>query len=111
MENFSFFAVLCALWLGFGLMSAQAQAPTIKSRTFYYNGTCTGTDQVFSKPFSPTVTGTVIGGDILLFQPFAGTGINYVFAGIAGGTNIILWAGPGQSTSISLAPVTQILLK
>jgi len=74
-EKVGFFAVLCALWLGFGTMSAQAQVPTVKSRNFYYNGTCTGTDQVFLRPFTPTVTGAVIGGDILLFQPPAGIGL------------------------------------
>jgi hypothetical protein len=94
-KKFSVLAVLSALWLGFGTVSAQAQVPAVKSQTLYYSGTCTGTDEVTSKPFSPTVTGTVIGGDILLFQPPT-SGITYAFAGIAGSTNLILWAGPGD---------------
>jgi hypothetical protein len=88
-------AVLCALLLGFASMSAQAQVQ-VRSQTFFFNGTCTGTDQVFTRPFNPTITATVIGGDIQIFQDPVG-GVNYAFAGIAGGTNIILWDGPKQT--------------
>jgi hypothetical protein len=100
------FAVLCALCLGFGSMSAQAQLQ-VRSQTFFFNGTCTGTDQVFARPFSPTITATVIGGDIQVFQDPVG-GVNYAFAGIAGGTNIILWDGPKQTHVTSFPGFTGI---
>ena len=96
MKKLSVFAGLCTLWLGFGTLSAQAQAPVLLSQTLYFNGTCNGTDQVFTKPFSPTFTGEVTGGDIVVSQN-PPSGINYAFGGFAGSTNIILWAGPGQT--------------
>src|SRR5436305_8692778 len=92
-------SVLLALLLGVASVSAQAQVQ-VRSQIFYFNGTCNGTDQVFVRPFSPTITATVIGGDILVFQDPPG-GINYAFAGIAGGTNLILWAGPKQTNVVS----------
>ena len=93
----SIVAALCALCLGLGTIPARAaDSDLVKSQTFFFNGTCTGTDQIANKPFNPTFTGKIIGGDIILFQNPAG-GINYAFAGIVGGTNIILWAGPGQT--------------
>jgi hypothetical protein len=88
-------AAVWVLWLGFASMPAQAQE-VVKSQTFFFSSTCTGTDQVTLRSFNPTFTGKVIGGDILVFQNPTG-GINYAFAGIAGGTNIILWAGLGQT--------------
>jgi hypothetical protein len=95
-KKFGVFAGLCALWLGFGIMSAQAQAPPQLSQTFYFNGTCNGTDQVFTKPFTPTFTGEVTGGDIVVSEN-PPSGINYAFGGFAGSTNVVLWAGPGQT--------------
>jgi len=59
-------------------MSAQAQQQ-VRSQTFFFNGTCTGTDQIFQRPFSPTITATVTGGDIQIFQDPTG-GVNYAFA-------------------------------
>jgi len=56
-RRLSVIAVLCALCLGFGSMLAQAQLQ-VRSQTFFFNGTCTGTDQVFSRTFSPTITAT-----------------------------------------------------
>src|SRR5206468_2047342 len=88
-------ALMGALWLGLASMSAQAQVQ-VRSQTFFFNGTCTGTDQVFVRNFNPAITATVTGGDIQIFQNPTG-GINYAFTGIAGGTNIILWAGPQQT--------------
>src|SRR5271169_5782068 len=96
MNKFSRLAGLCVLWLGFGTMSAQAQVPVLLSQTFYFDGTCTGADQVFTKAFSPTFTGEVTGGDIVVSQNPA-SGINFAFGGFAGSTNIILWAGPGET--------------
>jgi hypothetical protein len=95
MKKLSMVVALWALCLGLFGLPAQAQE-LVKSQTFFFNGTCTGTDQVSTKPFNPTFTGKVIGGDILVFQNPT-NGINYAFSGIAGGTNIILWAGPGQT--------------
>src|SRR5438132_13235283 len=89
-------AVSWAVLLGFAGISAEAQTFTVKSQTFFFNGTCTGTDQVFVRNFNPTITATVIGGDIQIFQNPTG-GVNYAFAGIAGTTNIILWDGPQQT--------------
>jgi|SRR5271165_3409470 len=88
-------AVSLALLLGFASISAQAQQ-SVKSQTFFFNGTCTGTDQIFTRPFNPTITATVTGGDIQIFQNPTG-GVNYAFVGLAGSTNIIIWDGPGQT--------------
>jgi hypothetical protein len=93
-KQLSTFAVLCALCFGF---SMSAQAVSVFSQTFYYNGTCTGLDQTTTLPFPTPVTATLGGGDIVIFQPPAAPGINYAFAGISASTNIILWAGPGQT--------------
>ena len=94
LRKLGFFSVLAALWLGLSSMSAQAQS--VKTQTFFFSGTCTGTDQVFVRPFSPTITATVTGGDIQVFQNPTG-GVNYAFAGIAGTSNIVIWDGPGQT--------------
>jgi hypothetical protein len=97
MKKLSSLIALCALFVGFGAVAAHAaDSDIVKSQTFFFNGTCTGTDQVFNRPFNPTFTGKIIGGDIIVFQN-PNNGINYAFAGVAGGTNIILWAGPQQT--------------
>jgi hypothetical protein len=94
-KKISAIALMGALWLALASMSAQAQVQ-VRSQTFFFNGTCTGTDQVFTRPFNPTITATVIGGDIQIFQNPTG-GVNYAFAGLAGSTNIIIWDGPQQT--------------
>ena len=88
-------AILSGLLFGLGSMSAQAQMQ-VRSQTFFFNGNCTGTDQVFTRPFNPAITATVTGGDIQIFQNPTG-GVNYAFAGFAGSTNIVIWDGPGQT--------------
>jgi len=95
MKKLSVFAALCGLSLGICSMAAHAQE-VVHSQTLYFNGNCTGTDETSDRPFSPTFTGKVFGGDITVFENPSG-GINYAFAGIAGGTNIILWAGPKET--------------
>src|SRR5690242_18171091 len=88
-------AILSGLLFGLGSMAAQAQVQ-VRSQTFFFNGNCTGTDQVFTRPFNPAITANVIGGDIQIFQNPVG-GVNYAFAGFGGSTNIVLWDGPGQT--------------
>jgi len=100
-------AVSWALLLGFAGISAEAQQ--LRTQTFFFNGTCTGTDQVFVRPFNPTFTSPlgITGGDIQIFQNPTG-GVNYAFAGIAGTTNIILWDGP-QQTHVTSFPASGIV--
>ena len=95
MTRISAIVLTAAVWLGLASMSAQAQVQ-VRSQTFFFNGTCTGTDQIFLRPFNPTITATVIGGDIQIFQNPTG-GISFAFAAVAGTSNIILWAGQGQT--------------
>lgn len=95
MKKIATIAAVWALCLGFASMSAQAQQQ-VRSQTFFFNGNCTGTDQVFTRPFNPAITATVTGGDVQIFQNPTG-GVNYAFAGLAGSTNIIIWDGPGQT--------------
>jgi hypothetical protein len=85
--------VLCLLGLGLSSLSAQAQA--LHSQSFYYAGTCTGTDQIFEAN-TLGVNGTVTGADIVVFQDPSG-GIQFAFAGTTGTSDKYIWAGPGET--------------